>query len=107
MESQEDESSAETRLLIQQPIQKEFRISDDAAKLVFNATAGQPRLVQRFGAALYDYQQVTDTPLTLLTAEDVKAVSSTVQQQSVADFQTRWDDSTHNERLRLSNLWDV
>lgn len=94
----------ETRALIQQPIQNEFRVNDEAATSIFNATGGQPRLAQRFGAALYDYHQVTDTPRTILTAEDVKNVTNTVQQQSAADFQKTWDETAQNERLILTGI---
>jgi len=94
----------ETRALIQQPIQSEYRINDEAAAAVFNATAGQPRLVQRFGAALYDHHQVTDTPRTILTLEDVKTVSTNVQQQSESDFQKMWDEIGGNERLVLTAM---
>ncbi|MBA3871795.1 MAG: hypothetical protein H0X30_21825, partial [Anaerolineae bacterium] len=94
----------ETRALIQQPIQNQYRISDDASAAVFAATAGQPRLVQRFGAALYDYMQVTDTPRTILAIEDVKTVSNTVQQQSNTDFRKIWDETGRNERLLLTAI---
>jgi len=94
----------ETHTLIQQPIQNEFRVNDEAATAIFNATGGQPRLAQRFGAALYDYHQVTDTPRTILTAEDVKNVTDTVQQQSEADFQRTWDETAQNERLILTGI---
>ncbi len=94
----------ETRTLMQQPVKNEFRVNDEAATAIFNATGGQPRIAQRFGAALYDYHQVTDTPRTVLTAEDVKNVTSTVQQQSAADFQKIWEETTHNERLILTGI---
>ncbi len=94
----------ENRTLMQQPIKSEFRVNDEAAAAVFNATGGQPRLAQRFGAALYDYHQVTDTPRTVLTAEDVKNVTNTVQQQSASDFQKMWDETAQNERLILTGI---
>lgn len=94
----------ETRTLIQEPIQNEYRVNDEAAAAIFNATGGQPRLVQRFGAALYDYHQVTDTPRTVLTTEDVKNVTNTVQQQSEAGFQKTWDETAQNERLILTGI---
>src|SRR6185369_13561566 len=94
----------ETRALIQQPIQNEYRVNDEAATAVFDATAGQPRLVQRFGAALYDHHQVTDTPRTILTLEDVKTVTPIVQQQSESDFQKIWDETGRNERLILTAM---
>ncbi len=97
-------TTEETRALVQQPIQNQYRVNDDAAALIFAATAGQPRLVQRFGAALYDYHQVTDTPRTVLGMEDVKSVTGTVQQQSEADFQKIWDETARNERLVLTAL---
>jgi hypothetical protein len=94
----------ETRTLMQQPVQNEFRVNDEAAAAVHHASGGQPRLAQRFGAALYDYHQVTDTPRTVLTAEDVKNVTSTVQGQSDADFQKMWDETASNERLILTAI---
>ncbi len=94
----------ETRALIQLPIQKEYRVNDEAAASVYSATAGQPRLVQRFGAALYDHHQVMDSPRTVLTIEDVKTVSSTVQRQSDGDFQKMWDELGQNERLLLNGI---
>ncbi len=94
----------ETRALMQQPIKNEFRVNDEAAALVHSTTGGLPRLVQRFGAALYDYHQVTDTPRTILTAEDVKNVTNTVQRQSTDDFQKIWDETTRNERLILTGI---
>jgi len=97
-------TSEETRALIQQPIQNEYRVNDEAATAIFEATAGQPRLVQRFGAALYDFHQVTDTPRTILTLEDVKTVTSNVQKQSESDFQKMWDETGRNERLVLTAM---
>ncbi len=94
----------ETRALMQQPIQKQYRVTDDAAAAVFAATSGQPRLAQRFGAALYDYQQVTDIPRTILTIEDVKMVTATVQQQSESDFRQIWNETGRNERLVLTAM---
>ncbi len=94
----------ENRTLMQQPVKNEFRVNDEAATAVFNATGGQPRLAQRFGAALYDYHQVTDTPRTILTAEDVKNVTDAVQEQSETDFQKMWDETAQNERLILTGI---
>jgi hypothetical protein len=94
----------ETRALIQQPIQNMYRVSDEAASAVFSATAGQPRLVQRFGAALYEFHEVADTPRTILNLEDVKTVTTTVQKLSESDFQKTWDEMGRNERLVLTAM---
>ncbi len=97
-------SEDETSALIQQPAQHQFRVSDEAAASVFSATGGQPRLTQRFGAALYDHQQAANPARSTLTVEDVKTVSGSVQQQSEADFQLMWKDAGRNGQQVLTAI---
>jgi len=94
----------ETKALIQQPVQSQFPIGDEAAAAVYQASGGHPRLAQRFGAALYDHQQSKNFVNANITAEDVKTVSAAVQKQSEADFQKIWAETGRNGQLVLTAI---
>jgi hypothetical protein len=87
----------ETAALMQKPVEGLYRIGDDVAEVVYRATGGQPRLVQRFGSQLY--QRWEASPKTnVFTAEEVKAVSATVYSQSKDEFQHLWSGLDRDEQ---------
>ncbi len=97
-------SEEENKSLLQQPVQNQFRVSDEAAAAVYQATGGQPRLVQRFGSALYEHQQDKNLVTANITAEDVKTISAVVQKQSDSDFQKVWAETGRNGQLLLTAI---
>lgn len=94
----------ETQLVMHKPMQNQYQISNETVNAIFSATGGQPRLVQRFGAALYERQQGTATLHSSLTLEDVKTVTAPVQQQSEADLRQTWTDAGRNGQLVLTAI---
>lgn len=99
-----DLTEEESKALIQQPVQNQFRVSDEAAAAVYHAAGGQPRLAQRFGSALFEHQQDKNFVNANITAEDVKTVSAIVQKQSVSDFQKVWAETGRNGQLVLTAI---
>ncbi len=80
-----------------------YSLTAEAAAAVQRATGGQPRLAQRFGAALYQRWSAESSRL-ILNGDDVKAVTPTVYQQSEAELKTVWGEATRNERLVLTAI---
>ncbi len=80
-----------------------YRVSDEAASAVFSATAGQPRLVQRFGAALYEFHEVADTPQPSLTLKMSK-LSPPPSRSKATRLPKDVDESGRNERLVLTAM---
>lgn len=97
-------SDEESKALIQQPVQSQFRIGDEAAAAVHHAAGGQPRLVQRYGSALFEHQQNKNFVNDNITAEDVKTVSAAVQKQTSSDFQKVWAETGRNGQLVLTAI---
>jgi energy-coupling factor transporter ATP-binding protein EcfA2 len=89
--------------LLRVPVDGVYHLNDEGVAAAYKATAGRPRLLQRYGFLLY--KQWESVPaVTRLTADDVKVVTSSVYAQSEDDFQTLWDDLSRNERLVLTAL---
>lgn len=97
-------SSNETRMLMEQPVQAHFKIGTEAAAAVYQVTGGQPRLIQRFGAALFDHQQSKGLITAPVTLEDVKTVSAAVQASSATDFQKVWTEVGRNSQWVLTAI---
>ncbi|MEZ4669930.1 MAG: hypothetical protein R3E39_18665 [Anaerolineae bacterium] len=94
-------TAAETTQLMQQPVADQYHVSEEVAAAVHAATAGQPRLLQRIGARLYNQWETRPT-LNTLTPEDVKNVAVVLRHDSNTDFQRFWDATARNGRLVLA-----
>ncbi len=89
--------------LLRTPVDGVYTLNDAGVAAAYRATAGRPRLLQRYGFLLYK-QWETVPAVTRLTADDVKVVTPSVYAQSEDEFQTLWDDLSRNERLVLTAL---
>lgn len=94
----------ETQLVMQQPMHNQYQISTETANAIYTATGGTPRLIQRFGAVLYERQQTTATVHSSLSLDDIKAVTPTIQQQSEPDLRHAWTDAGRNGQLVLTAI---
>lgn len=77
----------ETTALLQKPVEGLYRLEDEVAGIVYRATAGAPRLAQHFGFQFYQHWEAAPNPF---TADDVKAVTNAVYNQSKPAFEDLW-----------------
>ncbi len=84
--------------LLRQP--EQFRLNDEALDAVYQASGGEPRLLQRFGYHLYQHWETS--PPTTFTADIIRQLRPTVYAESSADLREIWDSLSRNERLVLT-----
>ncbi|MBI5668311.1 MAG: hypothetical protein HZC41_09915 [Chloroflexi bacterium] len=93
-------TAEESADLLRQPVAQLYTVSDEAAAVIFRATGGDPRLLQRFGQHLFRHYEA-EPQRTTLTSEDVKAITPAIYRESEADLARRWETLPPNERLAL------
>lgn len=78
-----------------------YKITDEAIRMVYAATGGEPQITQRMNAKLYEcYRNGRFT----LTADDVRAITPHVYAAHEADFRHSWEQMSRNEHLVLVAL---
>jgi hypothetical protein len=86
------------------PAQGFYTVDDAAVNAIYEATGGEPALLQRFGAALYTLAESGDTTI---QADDIKAITTQVYANSKPDFQSIWATLDNEERLTLTALAEL
>jgi hypothetical protein len=94
----------DTIALMRLPAQGFYTVDDAAVNAIYEATGGEPALLQRFGAALYTLAESGDTTI---QADDIKAITTQVYANSKPDFQLIWATLDNEERLTLTALAEL
>ncbi len=96
-------TAEETAWLLRTTAAAAYRVSDDAAQAVQQASGGQPLFVGRFASALDGYY--ADRPSTgSMTPEIIRTLTPAVYQASQAELEAFWAASSDNEQLMLLGL---
>ncbi|MDL1882669.1 hypothetical protein FBR01_03340 [Anaerolineae bacterium CFX8] len=96
-------SPEESAWLLREPVHRFYTVSEEAAAAAYRATGGQPRLLQRFGAALYR-QWETQPEQRTFEPEQIKAVFPVVYAESEEEFRQTWLELSQTERLTLTAI---
>jgi hypothetical protein len=94
-------SADETAWLLQEPVTGIYTVPNETAAAVQRATGGTPVLVQLFGDAFFKRWEVLPE-LNVMTVDDVKAVTPSVNSRADGMLRELWTGFTVNEQLVLS-----
>lgn len=96
-------NAAACKHALHEPAAGHYTLTDDAVNAIFEATGGEPALLQRFGAAIYE--RGTSAPgAPDISAEVVRALMPEVYVASSPEFQLFWKGLNRDERLVLTAL---
>lgn len=94
---------ADTRWLLQDPVQGSYTVPDDAAAAVYRATGGAPALVEQFGYQLFRRWQL-QPEINVVTTADIQAMTPKIYSYAEDDYRYLWSRLTLNERLVLTAI---
>lgn len=89
--------------VLREPAAGHYTLTDDAVAAIFDATGGEPALLQRFGAAVYA-RGTSTAGSPDITPEVVRALMPDVYVASSPEFQLFWKGLNRDERLVLTAL---
>ena len=96
-------TQSEVAALLRDPVDGRYTIDDAGVLAVYEASGGDPRLLQRFGFHLCRHQEARPD-ITTLTPSAVRTVAPLVYVQSESEFNAQWAASSYNERLVLTAI---
>ncbi|NWG16427.1 MAG: AAA family ATPase [Chloroflexi bacterium] len=91
----------ESAWLLREPVRAFYSLSDEAVAAIYRATGGQPRLLQRFGDALFRHW-AAQPEQTALGTEQAKTLLPQVYAASEHEFRQMWMEMNQTERLVLT-----